>query len=83
MLDLIMKLLGYENINKIKIPEEYKKPREIKLQRKRYFYLRYGVLPEIILNGSGILVDGYCSYYIAKAANWKYVKARRAKYEIQ
>ena len=29
MLDLIMKLLGYENINKIKIPEEYKRPKEI------------------------------------------------------
>lgn len=44
MLDLIMKLLGYENINKIKIPEEYKKPREIKLQAKKYFYKKYGIL---------------------------------------
>ena len=46
MLDLIMKLLGYENINKIKIPENYKRPREIKLQAKRHFYRKYGVLPE-------------------------------------
>ncbi len=79
MLDLIMKLLGYENINKIKIPEDYKRPREIKLQTKRQFYKRYGVLPEIILDRSGMLVDGFCSYYIAKVWNLKYVKVRRAK----
>lgn len=79
MLDLIMNLLGYENINKIKIPEDYKKPREIKLQAKRQFYRKYGVLPEIILAKSGMLLDGFCSYYIAKVWNLKYVKVRRAK----
>jgi len=77
--DLIMKLLGYENINKIKIPEGYKKPREIKLQAKRHFYRKYGVLPEIILDRSGMLLDGFCSYYIAKVWNLKYVKVRRTK----
>lgn len=74
-----MKLLGYENINKIKIPEGYKKTREIKLQVKRHFYRKYEVLPEIIQDRSGMLLDGFCSYYIAKVWNIKYVKVRRAK----
>lgn len=79
MKDLIMRLLGYENINKIKIQDGYKKPREIKLKAKRHFYKKYGVLPEIILDRSGILVDGFCSYYIAKVWGIKYVKVRRTK----
>ncbi|MCI8618152.1 MAG: hypothetical protein HFJ60_08000 [Clostridia bacterium] len=77
--DIVMKLFGYENINKIKIPEDYKKPREIKLQSKRNFYKKYGILPEIILDRNGTLVDGFCSYYIAKVYNQKYVKTRRVK----
>jgi len=79
MLDLIMKLLGYENINKIKIPEEYKKPREIKLQAKKYFYKKYGILPEIILDKNNVLIDGFCSYYIAQVWNMTYVKIRRVR----
>lgn len=79
MKDLIMKLLGYENINKIKIPNEYKKPREIKLQAKKHMYKKYGILPEIILDRNNVLVDGFCSYYIAQVWNIKYVKVRRSK----
>lgn len=77
--DIAMKVFGYENINKIAIPNGYKKPREEKLQAKRQFYKRYGVLQEIILDRSGMLVDGFCSYYIAKVWDLKYVKVRRAK----
>lgn len=79
MLDLIMKLLGYENINKIRIQEDYKKPREIKLEAKRHFYKKYGILPEIILDKNNILLDGFCSYYIAQVWDIKYVKVRRVK----
>lgn len=79
MLDLMMKLLGYENINKIKIPEGYKKPREIKLNAKKHFYKKHGILPEIILDKNNVLLDGFCSYYIAQVWNIKYVKIRRSK----
>lgn len=79
MIDLIMKLLGYENINKIKIPEDYKIPKEIKLQAKKHFYKKYGILPEIILDRNNVLLDGFCSYYIAKVWNMTYVKIRRVK----
>lgn len=79
MLDLIMKLLGYENINKIKIPEEYKRPKEIKLRAKKSFYKKYGILPEIILDKNNVLLDGFCSYYIAQVWNMTYVKIRRVK----
>lgn len=80
MLDLIMKILGYENINKIEIRADYKKPREIKVQAKKAFYRKYGVLPEIILDKNNVLVDGFCSYYIARVWELKYVKVRRAKW---
>lgn len=79
MLDLIMKLLGYENINKIKIPEDYKKPKEIKLRAKKNFYKKYGILPEIILDRKNVLLDGFCSYYIAQVWSMTYVKVRRVK----
>ncbi len=77
MKDLIMKLLGYENINKIKIPEDYKRPRATKLQRKKEIYHTYKVLSEIIINEKNILIDGFCSYYLAKVWNIKYVKTRK------
>lgn len=80
MLDLIMKLLGYANIKKIKIKDYYKKPRYNKLQAKKAFYRKYGLLPEIILDKNNVLVDGFCSYYIARIWELKYVKVRRAKW---
>lgn len=79
ILNLIMRIFGYKNIDKIIIPEYYKKPRKEKLQHKKEFYKRYGILPEIILDQNNILIDGFCSYYIARVKNIKYVKVRRVR----
>ena len=79
ILNLIMRIFGYKNIDKIIIPEYYRKPKRKKLQYKKEFYKRYGILPEIILDQNNILIDGFCSYYIAKVKNIKYVKVRRVR----
>ena len=46
---------------------------------KKHFYKKYGILPEIILDKDNVLIDGFCSYYIAQVWNMTYVKIRRVK----
>lgn len=49
-------------------------------KKKEYdFYKKYGILPEIILDKNNVLLDGFCSYYIAQVWNMTYVKIRRVK----
>ena len=75
MLDLIMKLLGYENIKKITISEGYKIPRADKLRCKLNFYKKTGKFQDkIIVNKENVLLDGYITYILSKWADIKYVK---------
>lgn len=78
MLDFIMKLLSYENIDRIKIPESYKIPRADKMKCKASFYATTGEFQDkIIVNKENILLDGYITYKICKWINKKYVKVLR------
>ena len=75
MLDKIMNLLGYENINKILIPEAFKKPRIEKIRCKAKFYSSTGYFQDkIIINQKRILLDGYVTYCICKWTSRKYVR---------
>ena len=67
MIDFLMKLLGYENINNIKIPAEYKIPGAEKLKCKMCFYQATGKFQDkIILNNENLLLDGYITFKICK-----------------
>lgn len=79
IIDSFIQIFGYINIEKVKIKDGYKKPRLKKLEYKKDFYRNNKMLPEIILNRNNVLVDGFCSYYIAKVWNIKYLKFRRCK----
>ncbi len=75
MLDFIMNLLGYENIEKIKIPEEYKYPRTEKLKCKALFYERTGAfLDKVVINNEKTLLDGYITYILCQWKKIKYIK---------
>lgn len=75
MLDFIMNLFGYENVNKIRIPEGYKVPRADKIRCKLNFHNATGKFQDtIIINNQNILLDGYITLIICKWAEIKYVK---------
>lgn len=79
-MDRIMKLLGYENINNIKIKKEFEStpPKCIKLMLKQLYYMRYHKFEQtIILDSDNWLIDGYTTYLIVKNIGKKYVKVRR------
>ena len=80
LLDKILRLFGYENIENIKITWDFFKhpPRKekMKLRRKYYKAFRDFYVP-IILDKRRVLKDGYTSYLIAKENNIKYVKVVR------
>lgn len=84
MIDFIMRLFGYENIDNIKIYNDYAKtpPRWKKLETKKWFYEATGKFLSLIVieknrTGEWYLIDGYTSYLIAKEKNIKYVKVVR------
>lgn len=78
MLDFIMRLLGYENINKIKVPEEYRIPRTDKMRCKANFYNTTGEFQDkIIINQEKVLLDGYITLLLCKWSERKYVKAMK------
>lgn len=78
MIDFIMNLLGYENINKIKVPEEYRIPRTDKMRCKANFYNVTGKFQDkIIINQERILLDGYITLLLCKWAKRKYVKVMK------
>lgn len=80
MIDFIMNLLGYENINKIKIPNDYKIPRTNKMKCKADFYNATGQFQDkIIINKENILLDGYITLLLCKMAEKKYVKVLKIR----
>lgn len=75
MLDLIMKLFGYIDINKIKIPGDYKIPTSDKLRCKMNFYTTTGKYQDqVVINKENIILDGYITYLLCKWASKKYIK---------
>lgn len=75
MLDVIMKLLGYININKIKIPGDYKIPTSDKLRCKMNFYTTTRKYQDtVVINKENIILDGYITYLLCKWAGKKYIK---------
>ena len=78
--DKIMRLFGYENIEKINILSGFiaHAPKCWKIKYRRWHYNRYKkfIVP-IVLTKRRTLVDGYTSYLIAKENNIKYVKVVR------
>lgn len=74
----IRKLLGYENIDNIKIPNKFKSPNDLKMQIKREYYNKYKKFQsKVILNKNSKLLDGYTTYLIAREKNIKYIKVTR------
>lgn len=76
IIDKIMELLGYININKIKIQDSFIKhpPRGGKMRYKIEYKLANGEFEQpIVINAQGYLVDGYTTYLLAKALNKKYM----------
>ena len=92
MIDFIMRLFGYENIDRIHICDDFKNkpPKKDKMDFRRYYYnVRKKFWVPIVVKKEYIwhnvwvcggilcLVDGYTSYLIAKENNIKYVKVVR------
>ena len=75
ILDSIMQIFGYMNIEKILIPDNYKTPRFEKLRCKAEFYKHTGkFLDRVVINKYGQLLDGYTTIFLAKSAKQKYIK---------
>ncbi|MCI9000093.1 MAG: hypothetical protein HFJ26_04025 [Clostridia bacterium] len=65
------------DINLIKIPKKFTKPRKEKLDKRIEFYNKHKYFEApIIIDPSNTLVDGYTSYLIAKKYNLKTVQAK-------
>lgn len=78
--EAILESVGYIDITKIKIPEEFKrtKPKYKKLQEKKMFFVITGKFMEpIVIDKANVLVDGYTSYLLANWNYYKYVKVKR------
>lgn len=75
---MILRLLGKERLDKIIIPDSFKKPKKWKMKRKRAHYKFFREFQQpIVISPTGVLIDGYTSYLIAKEENMKYVKVVR------
>lgn len=82
LIDNIMRLFGYENIDNIKISIEFKKtsPQLWKMGRAEVFWLKYGKFRSwIVVDSNYLLKDGYTTYLVAKKYKVKYVKVVRNK----
>lgn len=62
------KRLLKRNLNKIEISGAFKRcpPKEEKFERKLFEFKVSGKLDPMIVDENNVLVDGYCSYLIAK-----------------
>ncbi len=80
-MNLILKILGMEKLNNIKIQKEFKKrpPKAMKMFERRTYYFLHNHKFEvpIVINKDNELVDGYTSYLIAKEYKVKYVPVKR------
>ena len=78
--EYMLKIFGGIDIDKIIIPNCYKKPREEKLKSKKRFYLKNGYFENnIIIDENNTLLDGFTTYYIAKLYGFKYIGVTRVK----
>ena len=84
MLDFFMRLLGYEKLENIKIPSEYRIPRSDKLRCKLNFYgATNQFIDKIIINNQNVLLDGYTTHIISRWKNAKYVKVIRVNISVK
>ena len=75
MLDKIMRLFGYENIDNILIQKNYMTPNVKKIKCKAKFYAATGNFQDkVIINHNKILLDGYVTYTICKWQGRRYIK---------
>ena len=75
LLDKVIKKFGYMKLEEIIIPNNFKTPKAEKLQCKAKFYEYTGkFLDRVIVNNYGQLLDGYTTFFLAKAAKQKYIK---------
>lgn len=75
LIDRILKVFGYMNIERILIPKDYKIPRAQKLECKARFYKQTGkFLDRVVVNKYEQLLDGYTTIFLAKVAKQKYIK---------
>lgn len=74
----LIRKLGYEYIDNIRINKRWKLPRKLKMKVKRYYYMLYGMYEsEIIIDKNNTLVDGYTTYLLEKEKGKKIVKVKR------
>ena len=65
-------------IDSIKIKNNFKKPNNKKLARKRdYFNQKEYYQSEIVLSNNNWLLDGYTTYILAKEAGYEYITIKR------
>lgn len=80
MINKIIRLLGYEYIDNIKITCSFKRtpPRKSKMRVKRQYYKEHGKYQsKIVLDKQNRLVDGYTTYLLEKERDRKIVKVKR------
>lgn len=82
MIEKIMKLLGKEKLNNIKIKKSFKKhpPKPNKMMAKWTFYQIYGTFEQpIVLDRDNYLIDGYTTYIMAITLGKRYMAVRRVR----
>lgn len=80
VLDFIARLFGGIDIDKIIIPEYYKRPGAEKLRKKKQFFIENGYFESnIIIDENNNLIDGFTTYFIAKVYEFKYISVTRVK----
>jgi len=81
-MERLIKLLGYEFLEDIKIKRCFKRtpPKKEKMQRKIDYYNRTGTYEsKIILNKTNRLIDGYTTYLLAKKHGRRIIKVKRER----
>lgn len=81
-MERLIKLLGYEFLEDIKIKRCFKRtpPKKEKMKKKLDYYNRTGRYEsKIILNKRNRLVDGYTTYLLAKKHGKKIIRVTREK----
>ena len=73
--DKIMRALGFEKIENIKITKDYTLPRKEKLVNKaRFFNITGECLEKVVINKNNELLDGYTTLILIRASGEKYIK---------
>lgn len=77
--DIALRIIGYVRLEEIHIPSYYIRPRKEKLEAKKEIYKKYKTLPQIMIDENNVLVDGFCTYFLAAVWNWEYIKVKHVK----